>query len=129
MYERQWKGRCGTSTIRDAVEGRGSELRTNQLRETLAIFLSGAESANQPTAESANVPVALSDESPEYGTIETWKRRAITAEAEVQKLRAALHALTAPERLLQKPVSSKHLSEAQRLALRASAHTESDPSE
>lgn len=85
LLKKRWLDNCGVSTVRDVVQGRGSETREKQLRVTLKEFLSGAESVKDGRAESASSGVEFKEQKAEYLTAEQWKLRALTAERELQK--------------------------------------------
>jgi transcriptional regulator with XRE-family HTH domain len=87
----------GVSTISGLERlGEGSARLKKKLREILAPLSTIPESAKVRSAESATSGVVMAEEAPEYLTIAECKQRIKLLEREVERLRAALHTLTAP---------------------------------
>lgn len=89
-------GAWGTSTVKAAVEGKSKDLREFVLRKALQEFLRGADSANDGRADSVNSGIELHEKPAEYKGVTDWRDRAYKAEAEVERLRTALHEITKP---------------------------------
>lgn len=89
-------GVWGTSTVKAAVEGKSKDLREFVLRKALQEFLGFAESVNNGRADSVTSGIELREQAAEYQSVNDWRERALKAEAEVERLRTALHEMTKP---------------------------------
>ncbi len=73
----------------------GKKLKLKAL-DYLNARIKSSESVVSGRQKSEVYPVELREQSAEYVTTDEWKRRALIAEQEVERLRAALHLATAP---------------------------------
>jgi hypothetical protein len=89
-------GVWGTSTVKAAVDGKSKDVRELALRKVLLGFLSIADSANDGLADSVMTGVEINEQKSEYQAAVDWRERALKAEAEVERLRTALHEMTKP---------------------------------
>lgn len=117
------RAKCSPGTLSDWINNK------RPVREHLhdaimqAIGLSRHNSGREPqVSESVKPGVALQDEAPEYLTIAECKQRINELNQEVERLRAALHAISAP-----RPVSSSPPSAAAELARRAGGDAGKNP--
>ena len=111
------------------TRGEGGKGLRKQVRQVLGEFLRNTESV-ELLEESVNYRLADQPAASESIAQELilWKRRAKEAEIKLENLRAAMRSLLELSSQSQSaPVNSKPLSEAQRIAARASASTGSDP--
>lgn len=100
----------GEGTISDLVnKDVGGPKLKKLVRRVLEQRISASQSEVDPASPSETSGLELREKADEYRTVEEWKQIAISAQQEVARLRAAVHALT--------PLNSTpSLSEAQSIA-------------
>lgn len=122
LTQQELAARAGWSvgTISDLENhGRGGVRLKRKVREVLAPLLKNSAPEKYPSLESEKNRVVAGEEMADNLTAEQWKQRAIAAEQESERLRAAVHVLAAP-------LSSGPLSEAQQIAKRAGEQFDRD---